>query len=98
MAVGTSGASVVERRRPFLQHLVHRRRERVGLERFAAAQQLVEEHAGREDVRPVIDRLGTDLLGRHVVHRADDHVAAGQLGGDEPREPEVEDAHAARVG
>ena len=39
----------------------------------------------------VVGALAAHLLGRHVVDGAHHHVAVGQLGGDEPRQAEVED-------
>ena len=52
---------------------------------------LVEERSQREDVGPGVGPLPTDLLWRHVVRRAHDRSGPGDVGGPEPRQPEVED-------
>src|ERR1043165_6461104 len=78
-----------------------------GLSRAPAADHLVEDRAEGEDVGAGVDRLGGDLLGRHVAGRADDGAGRGEM----PRglvavaarrhvlgelgEAEVEDLHAA---
>ena len=46
----------------------------------------------------MIDALAADLLRRHVVERTHHHVAAGQLGGDEAGETEIENLDHAVIG
>ena len=66
-------------------HDVEHRRGEVALERLVVGEHFVQHQAHGEDVAAVVDRLAGDLLGRHVVHRADQHarlraVGAAQLG------------------
>ncbi len=87
----------VERRRRqriLLQHLLHRRRRRAG-ERPLAGQELVEDDAGREEIRAPVDRQSHDLLGRHVVRRADDGADLRQVRRFDVRDAEVGDLHRA---
>ena len=69
---------VAGRRRVFLQDRVHRLDRRIGVERAAAGEHLVEHDAEREDVGAVIDGLAAHLLGRHVAHRAEHRARARQ--------------------
>ena len=92
------GVNLPERLRDLLQDLVERRRERITFERLFPGQQLVDDDADREDVGPLIRTLAADLLGRHVVERAHQHVRVGELRGHEPRETEVEDLDGAALG
>ncbi len=61
------------RQRVLLQYLLHRRRRRAG-ERPLSGEELVEDHAGGEEVRAAVHRQPLDLLGRHEARRA--HHAA----------------------
>ena len=51
----------------------------VSLKWHLAAEQLVEDDAERKDVRALVDGLAEGLLGRHVVHGADEAAGLGQL-------------------
>ncbi len=76
-------------------------------ERPHTRRHLVQEHAEREDIRPLVDRLPFRLLRRHISDCADDATVAGQHSrgharfGHEARvflqlgETEIEDLHAA---
>ena len=80
---------VVERRR---RHALHARdrgrlgrddrgdqaRARLALERAASRGHLVEHRAQREDVGARVRRLPLELLGRHVLERADDRALLGE--------------------
>ena len=81
----------IERLWRFVQDLVHRRRERIGLERLPGAQQLVDDDTEGKDVGAMVGLLAAQLFGRHVVDRANHHVAARHLRGDESRQAEIED-------
>ena len=48
------------------------------VERQLAAQHLVDDDTEREQIDPVIDRIGDRLLGRHVVGRPEDESVRGQ--------------------
>ena len=65
----------------------HHARRGLALERAVAREQLVEHAAEREDVGARIDLARLDLLGRHVVRRADDRVRAGERGDAWPARP-----------
>jgi hypothetical protein len=74
-------------------------REGTALEGLLSREELVEHHARREDVRPVVDREALDLLRRHVRGRT--HHGAGlreldarALDVGEPRHAEVGELHA----
>ncbi len=82
------------RQRLFLEHLVHDRRERAG-ERLLAGQQLVEDHARGKEVRPAVDGLAHELLGRHVARGAEHHAGLGEVRGLEPRNAEIGDLRGA---
>ena len=77
----------------------HDRLQRVADERRDAGEHLVRDHAQRVDIGAVVDvPRAVDLLGRHVVRRADHRAGLGQLlaralGPDELRDPEVEQLH-----
>ena len=62
------------------------------LEREPSGDHPVEPHAEGEDIRPTVDGLASDLLGRHVENGAADMGGAGRaVRPDEFRETEVED-------
>jgi len=56
-------------------------RGQLACERRGSVEKLVEDAADGVGVGAAIDRLATDLLGRHVGGRADDGVGAGQAAG-----------------
>jgi hypothetical protein len=87
---GQVGVEDLERFGHLLKDLVERGAERISFEGLAAAKQLVENHPGREDVGTMVGALSPHLFRRHVVQRPHHHLAAGQLRGDQPREPEVQ--------
>ena len=89
---------VRQRLRHLVQDLEEGRREGIAGKRLPPAEQLVKDDADGKDVGAMIRALAADLLGRHVVHRAHQHVTAGELGRQQPGEPEVEDLHRAAVG
>ena len=51
----------------------------LALERLPAREHLVEHRAEREDVRPRIGFLPFELLGRHVLERAEDGALRGEI-------------------
>ena len=69
------------RRRHEVHDLVHERGDVLAVERRRAAQHLVDDHAEGEDVRAVIGALADDLLGRHVLRRAEQHSGLGEVAG-----------------
>jgi hypothetical protein len=50
------------------------------VKRLVARGHLVQHHAQREDVRPVIERARLDLFGRHVGSRAHHHTGGREQG------------------
>ena len=60
-------------------------------EGLLARQHLVQHRPDGENVALRSDVLRADLLGRHVVRRADDGLRLGELRGLAPRQPEIED-------
>ena len=58
----------------------HQLRRRVAAERPGPREHLVEHHAEREQIGPVIERSSLDLLRRHVRHRPDDRPRRRHLG------------------
>ena len=60
-------------------------------------QELVQDHAHREDVAAPVEGLGADLLGAHVVDGPDHHAALGEVGPAQLGDPEVHDLHGAVV-
>ena len=78
----TSAATNQSRRHRLLfHHFAHRRQRRVGLERGTADDEFVKNCAEAVNVRRRGDFPGAPggLLGRHVVWRADDRAAQGQV-------------------
>ena len=75
--------------------LVGNRGQVVSLERLPAGQELVEDDAQRKEIAPSIDRRARDLLGRHVVGRAEKLPGRRQVGGGDLRDPEIGDLHLA---
>jgi hypothetical protein len=94
-----------QRLRLDVDDLIERRRRRLARERLAAREQLVQQHAGREQIRAPVDRLVRRLFGRHVVGAPHDDAdlrrpAEGQLRDAEVQDldgPVVENAHVARL-
>ena len=78
-----------ERLRLLVQDLVHRLVDLPG-EGLDTRQHLVQHGADGEDVALRSDVARANLLGRHVVGRADDGLRLRELRGLAPREPEVE--------
>ena len=79
--------------RLLVEDLVDERRERVGGERLAQRERLVEDDAEREDVRARVELVALDLLGRHVGRRPD-HLARRRelrVSREELADPEVRD-------
>ena len=70
---------------------------RLGVERHAAGQQLVEDDADRVQVRAGVDRLALRLLGREVLRRAHDRARLGHVRGAGAGDAEVGDLDAALV-
>ncbi len=68
-------------------------RQVLALERLVAGQHLVEHHAQREEVGPVVHLLALDLLRRHVVGRAEELTLLGEVRAVEPGDAEVRDLH-----
>jgi hypothetical protein len=62
-----------------------------GVKRLAAGEHLVEHHAEREEVGPVVHLLALDLLGRHVVGRAQELPLLGEVRAVEAGDPEIGD-------
>jgi hypothetical protein len=84
---------VAQRLRLVLQHAIEHGVQRVGVEGFAVGEQFVEDGAEGEDVGAGVGFLPFDLLGRHVVRRAEDHARAGHVGLLHACEAEVVDLH-----
>ncbi len=82
------------RQRVFLQHLVHGGGGRAA-ERALAGQELVEDDAGREQVRAAVDGEPHDLLGRHVARRAKHRAHLGHVRRLDVRDAEIGDLDAA---
>jgi hypothetical protein len=77
-----------------VQHAVHHRRRRTAEGAFAG-EQLIEDHAAREQVAAPVDRLAGELLGRHVRDGAEHRAELGELGGVELGDAEIGDFDAA---
>ncbi len=86
-----------QRRRLVAQDLHQHGRLRLGLERLAVDEQLVEDQPHREDVAAVIDGVAAHLLRRHVVRRADDHADLRQPRLAGAGDPEIQDLQDVRV-
>jgi hypothetical protein len=83
-------------RHRFLGDLLERDRDRrVGLERDAAGQQLVEQDPDRVEVARRRDRMPLRLLGRQVLRGADDRPGLRHVGRAGTGDAEVGDLHAA---
>ena len=92
-----AGRDLGERRRLLLHHLEQHAVHRLGVERLAAGQQLVEHAAEREHVGARVGLLAAHLLGGHVVRRPHHRAGAGHVGAAQAGQPEVHDLdHAAR--
>ncbi len=78
----------------------HDRQLALPLERPLACEALVEDAAECIDVDPAVHLLAADLLGRHVVDRADEAAVAGEAAdrGHVPRQAEVADVRVLAVG
>ena len=59
-----------------------RLRTRLTLKCPPARQHLVDDHTQREDVRAMVDRLPTHLLGRHIAHGAHHNAKVGMRASD----------------
>ena len=77
-AGGVTGCSSRDRARLGREDRRHHARRRLALERLLAGEQLVEHAAEREDVGARVGLAAFDLLRRHVLRRAEDHVRAGE--------------------
>ena len=76
-----------------LHHLVEHRVGVGALEGEPSSEHLVEHDAEGEEVGPVVDLLALDLLGRHVVGRAEELPLLGEVRAVEPGDAEVGDLH-----
>ena len=87
---------VGRRRHRRLREVLHRDLDRrLAGERHRARQQLVEHDSGRVEVRGLVDRGASCLLGREVLGRADDRPRLGHLARRAgARDPEVHHLHA----
>ena len=81
----------LERRRVAVHDLVEDAVLQAAGKRLAVGEQLVQDRADGEDVAPPVDDLPGDLLGRHVVERADQHAGLRHAGLGDARDAEVED-------
>ena len=54
--------------------------EILALEGFYAGEQLIEQHADRENIGAYIDLFSTPLFRRHIVRRAEYFTAQGHIG------------------
>ena len=95
---GRSQGGVERRRRQGLlpQHLEHDAGQGPD-ERLFAGQKLVQDDATRKKVAAQVHRLALKLLGRHVGRRAHHRACHRELGGFNPRDPEVGNLDAAIV-
>ena len=68
----------VDRRRRVVHRRLERSPHRLAAEGRRPGEELVDDDAQGEDVRPLVRRLGLDLLRRHVAGRADEHARTGE--------------------
>ena len=84
------GHTCDERRRRAVEDAAQHGVDRAG-KRLLIREQLVEDRADGEDVAPVIDLRTRDLLGRHVIERAEHHARLRHARVGQARDAEVED-------
>ncbi len=77
---GRQRRRAAHRRQRLVHDAVEDLRRRLSGKRRAADQQLEEDGADREEIRSGVERIGGELLGRHVVRRAHDRSGHRDVG------------------